>query len=269
MVYYDQPTRFAPEVEDTIVSGVRELLGDRFDAAPNTELAPFFVHPLVTGETTEPPPTLGKTEKEVIRQQLAKFSDYFTHERLKQLSTLLANAREGFARSTADSKQSYDSWHTFTGTKRLRPYIRQTAAYTERSLTWETSDLNASDSPNESQVLVFAGGLGWITEPETEGFMLEINGKPCLPFDVTREPQEWESTDGKFRLTYLPTWTSNVDSAGFFFLTARHRLLRSDNGPTTLGVRSLGKGSRRWFALDRFRDCRQYFPSLLECLPRK
>ena len=269
MVYYDQPTRFAPGVEDTIVSGVRELFGDRFDAAPGSDLAPFFVHPLITGESSEPPPTLGEAEKEAIRQQLAKFSDFFTSERLNHVSMLLSEAREGFTRSTSDSKQSHDSWHTFTGTKRLRPYIRQTAAYAERSLAWEVPDLNTGDAPDKTLTMVFAGGLGWTADPETEGFVLEMNGKATLPFDVTREPKEWTARNGTIRLLYLPTWTSNVDSAGFFFLSAPDGILHNTSGPTTLGVRSLGKGSRRWFALDRFKNCQQYLPSLLECLPKK
>lgn len=266
MVYYDQPTRFAPGVEDIIIGGVRDLLGDPFEATSETELAPFFVHPLITGESSEPPPTMGETDKAAIEQQLAKFSAYFTIERLTKLSTLFAEAREGFDRSASNPEQSYDSWHTFTGTKRLRPYIRQTAAYTERSLNWETPDLEIGDSLDETQTLVFAGGLGWVSDPETEGFMLEINGKACVTFDVTRTPQEWSDKKGEVRLLYLPTWTSNTDSGGFFFLTAPNNMLQNASGPTTLGVRSLGKGSRRWFALDRFKECRQYFPGLQECL---
>ena len=269
MIYYNQPTRFAPSVEDIIVSGVCELLGSNFEPAPETELAPFFVHPLVTGESSQPPPTLGNTDKDTIRQQLAKFSTYFTKERLAQLSIFLTDAKKGFARSTPDSRQTYDSWHTFSGVKRLRPYIRQTAAYAKRSLTWETSDLSAGDSLNGFQSLVFAGGLGWSSEPATEGFILEINGKPCVRFDVTREPKEWTAKADQVQLLYLPTWTSSTDSGGFFFLTAPNRLLHNTSGPTTLGVRSLGKESRRWFALDRFDDCRQYFPGLLECIPGK
>ena len=67
--------------------------------------------------------------------------------------------------------------------------------------------------------LLFIGGVGWITEPQTEGFELMVAGARVLTFDVTLEPKEWKSADGEIELFYFPTWKSAVDSAGFFYLT--------------------------------------------------
>ncbi|MFL3665872.1 MAG: hypothetical protein ACJ06V_04740, partial [Verrucomicrobiota bacterium] len=51
-------------------------------------------------------------------------------------------------------------------------------------------------------------------------------------------------------LTYLPTWTSTVDSGGFFFVVLTGRIPVNINGVVPFAVRSLGEGSKRWFALD-------------------
>jgi hypothetical protein len=48
----------------------------------------------------------------------------------------------------------------------------------------------------------------------------------------------------------LPTWTSNVDSGGFFFVVLTGRIPVDRNGVVPFAVRSLGQDSKRWFALD-------------------
>ena len=91
--------------------------------------------------------------------------------------------------------------------------------------------------------------MGWITEPQTNGFLLSIGGEEKLRFDVTRELSRWVSDDETVELIYLPTWTSAVDSGGFFFVSLT-RVPVNDDGAVEFAVRSLGQGSKRWFALD-------------------
>jgi len=99
-------------------------------------------------------------------------------------------------------------------------------------------------------VYYFSGGVGWETEPKTDGFALVLNNEEKLRFDVTRQLTRWDSKDGTVELTYLPTWTSNVDSGGFFFVALKGRIPVDRNGVVPITVRSLGQGSKRWFALD-------------------
>jgi len=78
---------------------------------------------------------------------------------------------------------------------------------------------------------------------------LLVGGEEKLVFDVTRVPARWASSDGSVELVYLPTWTSNVDSGGFFFLAlSKYPVTARDT--IAIAVHSLGEGSKRWFAID-------------------
>jgi hypothetical protein len=44
-IYYEQPARYAPDIEDIIVGAVKEALGERFGARPEAGPSPFHVHP--------------------------------------------------------------------------------------------------------------------------------------------------------------------------------------------------------------------------------
>jgi len=102
-----------------------------------------------------------------------------------------------------------------------------------------------------------------VTEPKTDGFSLSVDGEVKIRFDVTRELSRWVSADETVELLYLPTWTSAVDSGGFFFVSLT-RSLANDDGAVEFSVRSLGQGSKRWFAL----DTPQPNPGLLQKLSR-
>ena len=76
-----------------------------------------------------------------------------------------------------------------------------------------------------------------------------INGKDPIKFDVTTSPAIWSSSDKSIELIYLPTWSSSLDSGGFFFL----HVLRPDDQEISnvkISVTSTGQGSKRWFAVD-------------------
>lgn len=104
---------------------------------------------------------------------------------------------------------------------------------------------------------LFAGLLGYATQPETDGFELHANDRPVLKFDVSG-PTEWTSADGKSTLTFHVKKTVGPDCFGLFTLTVPRTTLGSRNS-LKLEVRSLGEGSRRYFGLNPFRDLKDDF----------
>ena len=114
-------------------------------------------------------------------------------------------------------------------------------------MKWDASIHSNQDG--FSYVYVFTGGLGWGTEPKTRGFSLSIQDEEKIQFDVTRKISRWVSKDETVEMLYLPTWTSGVDSGGFFFVSLV-RIPDNSGGVIEYNVRSLGSGSLRWFALD-------------------
>ena len=153
-------------------------------------------------------------------------------------------AQPPVARVTSTDHEATE-WHNFAGDFVPRGFIRQQKAGTE--LAWVTPPF--SKLAGTALVYGFTGGVGWITEPQTNGFSLSVGGEEKLRFDVTRELSRWVSDDKTVELIYLPTWTSAVDSGGFFFVSLT-RVPVNDDGAVEFAVRSLGQGSKRWFALD-------------------
>ena len=60
---------------------------------------------------------------------------------------------------------------------------------------------HAQGAASDRVTFVFAGGLGYSSEPKTEGFVLEINGKETLRFDLP-EPKKWQSADKRVELRF-------------------------------------------------------------------
>ena len=121
---------------------------------------------------------------------------------------------------------------------------------TGRSLEWETAQVPA-DWKNSEVTFVFAGGLGWISQPMSEGFTLLLNDQPLLSFDVAREGQTWTGTGGKGKLQFVPRKTLPEDVLGLFYLTVPADQVKPGQ-PCRLTVRSNAKGSRRWFGLNPY-----------------
>ncbi|MDD5520804.1 MAG: glycoside hydrolase family 2 TIM barrel-domain containing protein [Kiritimatiellae bacterium] len=140
----------------------------------------------------------------------------------------------------------YGTWHSYREDQ-ARIYIcRQTKP--GNRVTWETVPL-PKESGSNRVVYAFAGGLGFISEPKTEGFVLEINGKETLRFDLP-EPRTWESADKRVSLRFEPR-RSGADHLGLFYVTIPRDMLKSGES-CQLSVRSIGKGSRRWFGLNPY-----------------
>ena len=85
-------------------------------------------------------------------------------------------------------------------------------------------------------------------------------GSASGPVDAGKRP-----CDGRVRLDYLVTWQSDTDSGGLFYVRVPRDLLDA-KGCLTIEVRSLGSGSKRWFALDDVKTARQTERLILDAL---
>ncbi|MDA1237132.1 MAG: neutral/alkaline non-lysosomal ceramidase N-terminal domain-containing protein [Acidobacteria bacterium] len=252
-IYYQLPGRYDPAIEDVLVGAVRDLLGDAFAAKPDQAPAPF--HRVPSSEA--------QAFKRVARWAA---QDHTAVDALvfKKVSEFARSAEPAIARMT-NSGGEQTEWHNFAGDFTARVFVRQQTKGT--GLAWLSPA--ARDRPPAPLVLCFTGGIGWESEPKTEGFALLLGGEEKLRFDVTREPARWASADDKVELVYLPTWTSPTDSGGFFFIALREGSRSPESGPIQFAVQSLGEGSKRWFAIDSNQDVASHLKKLSAALEEK
>jgi len=232
-VYYGLPGPYLPEVEDTVVSAVTDLLKNDFGAKEDQEIAPFHSFPSLEPSTFK------------------RIASWLKEPKSEKDKVILAKVRKCI-RSTVPVDAAMISgqgqrteWHNFSGDFVERTFIRQSEKGVRISWTFPFN----KEKRKETMTLCFLGGLGWKTEPETGGFRMLINGKDPIQFDVTTSPAVWSSLDKSIELIYLPTWSSSLDSGGFFFV---HILNPDDHeiSNVKISVSSFGEGSMRWFALD-------------------
>jgi hypothetical protein len=152
----------------------------------------------------------------------------------------------GFRRLVANEGED-GTWYSFREDNARVLICRQTKP--GNRVTWETAPV-PKEPANERVTFVFAGGLGFSSEPKTEGFVLEINGKETLRFDLP-EPTTWQSADKRVELRFDSSRTIAVDQFGLFHLTVPLDMLESGVS-CRLSVRSLGTGSQRWFGLNPY-----------------
>ena len=133
-------------------------------------------------------------------------------------------------------------------------YCRQDRV--NNALRWETTITpQDGDAP---VTFVFAGGLGYISQPKTDGFELSVNGKPVLIFDLPKTGEKsavWKSPDGQVELRFeiIKVESNGQDFLGKFFLTVDRKRVTGGQS-AVLSVKSLGAGSLRWFALEPRRN---------------
>lgn len=251
-VYYGLPERYEVQVEDILINAVQEMVGRSYVAASDQPPSPH--HQLPSGE-------------QLALQRLAEWAAAgLTGEAAdvaERVRASLPLAKPAIA-PMADIVGEQTEWHDFAGNIVPRVFIRQTTR--DAQLEWITPAV--ADRRGAPWVLCFSGGVGWETDPKTDGFGLQINGRERLRFDVTRTPSRWSSTDESIELVYLPTWTSNVDSAGFFFviLSKPDELQLTGDRRISIAVESLGNGSRRWFAIDAKQEIPELQNKLMDAL---
>ena len=155
-------------------------------------------------------------------------------------------------RRVLPSKFEDARWKSFRGDNARSITCRQNKK--ENYLSWLTAPAPADA---ESVTFIFAGGLGFSGEPATDGFSLEINGKPILKFDrPVDEVAEsvWKSDDSAVTLAFDSRRRETQDTFGLFRLTVPKALLSGSTIGETITVRSLGEGSMRWFGLNPIVD---------------
>lgn len=238
-VYYEKPGRYRPEVENLVVGTVRNLLGSEYFFRKGQKEAPFHASPSGEEEAF-------RRLKEWAQGPLSEAEQAV----LKKVRSMIPVAQAGVARLIpAGAEETH--WHNYAGDFVPRLFIRQSKRGTK--LSWRSPAMEAGKGP---VVLCFTGGLGWESEPQTEGFRLSVAGKERLIFDVTRKLSRWISDEGEVELVYLPLWTSTVDSGGFFFVRLQELPEGAEKG-ISLSVHSIGEGSKRWFAVDRVQKIRR------------
>lgn len=258
-VYYNHPTRYRGEIENFVVEAVKRMVGPRFNNPG--------VKPLRSMHQTRPAfrwvPDHQKQAFSLLAAKVARHQVDMHRMLVDKLGLEIATASAGISDGGGRGGRK-DHWYDFAGDTVERVFIRQW----ERgdSLRWEVPErdvqtIGKNDQDAGKRVFCFNGGLGWLTEGKTEGFSLEVNGSFKLKFDVTREMTRWSSADGKLEMIYLPTWTSGLDSRGFFIVCCNEWESEKHQN-VSVEVRSLGEASKRWFAIDTSQD----MPARLEKL---
>ncbi len=236
-IYYGLPSPYSPALEDTIVDTVKELAGKKF-AKPQDRPDPTFLE-FPGGE-------------DWFSERVEAWAQSLSAKQRQQYSNILElaeHSQSGFDQLISKNPKE-DAWFNYSGRKENRPYIRQQEPGDR--LAWKTAKLKPA-AGEETIVLVFAGGVGWISQPATAGFQLTIAGHGSLTLDVTLEAASWESKDKRAQLHYFPTWQSNVDSGGLFYLVMPREAVKARQ-PVLLEATSLGSGSLRWFSVDTVKD---------------
>jgi hypothetical protein len=179
----------------------------------------------------------------------AAIPEPFLRERAVESPQFTPPFVEGFARLVRNEGET-GSWFTFRKQRDRVELLRQTEA--GRVVEWETSAAPES-LPGDFVTFVFAGGVGWISQPQTDGFVLGINGKDALRFDVCRGRGLWRDESNRVTLSLTPRRMAPEDTAGLYCLGVPSGLVKPGQ-PCRLTVKSLGAGSQRWFALHPYTD---------------
>ena len=151
-----------------------------------------------------------------------------------------------------------EPWFTLYETNAIDPTCRQ---FDGAKLVWKTAP-RALDDSAEKVAFQFVGALGYWSQPKTDGFLLSVDGKDLIRFDIPEsqsvgvgETLKWTSEDGSAILEFNVGRVEQPgpDFFGVFTLVVDRALLDPNDAQTTLAVKSLGKESRRWFTVNSYK----------------
>lgn len=211
---------------------------------------------IVSGLHLEPHP--GMPERDWLLKQLINYAATFPQpkaglpasflrDKVKALTLPEGPFVSGFARLLTQGGEQAD-YASYREAQAPLHVCRQLE--TGRSLEWETATVPPDWTAGEV-TFVFAGGLGWVSQPKSEGFALLLNGQQLLGFDVGRQGQTWTGDSAKAKLQFVPRKSLPEDALGLFYLTVPiDRIKRGE--PCRIMVRSNAKDSRRWFGLNAY-----------------
>lgn len=179
----------------------------------------------------------------------AAIPEAFLRERAAEAPQFTPPFVEGFARLVRNEGEKSD-WFTYREQSDEVEVLRQTEA--GHVMEWETAAVPES-LPGDFVTFVFAGGLGWISQPQSTGFALEVNGKDVIHFDVCRGRGLWQDASTRVMLSLASHRMSSEDTAGLFYLGVPRELITPGQA-CRLSVKALGSGSQRWFSLHPYTD---------------
>lgn len=177
------------------------------------------------------------------------FTEAFLRERAAEAPRLTPPFVEGFARLLRNEGESAN-WFTYRKQRDTAETLRQMK--TGVCLEWETAPVPDALA-GDSLTLVFAGALGWVSQPATEGFALSLNGTEVLRFDATTKRSVWHDASGRTTLNFVVRRSTSEDAAGIFYLNVPSEIVVPGQ-PVRITVASLGTDSQRWFALHPYTD---------------
>ncbi len=179
----------------------------------------------------------------------AAIPESYFRERIVRAPKFSGPFIEGFA-SLLRNEGETGKWFTYRNERDKTETLRQTEA--GHVVEWDSAP--APDPLSGGSItFVFAGGLGWISQPSTDGFALSLNGKEILRFDVCRGRGLWHDDANRVSLSFVARRSTSEDTAGLFYLGVPCDLVAPGQG-CRLSVTSLGSGSQRWFALHPYSD---------------
>lgn len=164
----------------------------------------------------------------------------------------------GFQEYVEANMDDLEPWFTLYETNALDPTCRQ---FDGAKLVWKTAP-RALDDSAEKVAFQFVGALGYWSQPKTDGFLLSVDGKDLIRFDIPEsqsvgvgETLKWTSEDGSATLEFNVGRVEQPgpDFFGVFTLVVDRALLDPNDAQTTLAVKSLGKESRRWFTVNSYK----------------
>ena len=182
----------------------------------------------------------------------------FIEAQIPELPQIEGPLVEGFGRLLRNEGEE-GTWLSYREAR--APYVvcRQTAP--GHLVEWETAPApeeidNGGPPPalyHGGVTFVFAGGLGWRSQPQTEGFSFLVNGTDVLDFDVEETTRTWSNEERGVTLSLLPKKVTNEDAVGLFYVRVPKAML-TPGTPCRFAIRSKGADSQRWFALTPYPD---------------
>lgn len=159
---------------------------------------------------------------------------------------------QGFARLLKHDAEDYSAYPDYRGEESPMVLCRQDGI--GHVVEWETQPVPERALKNKKVTFVFAGALGYRSQPKKNGFILQVNGRAVLRFDIAHSKRFWSGENGDVFLFYLPrNHHSMEDDMGLFCVQVQTSLLTAGK-PCRLGVVSDSEGSRRWFGLHHYTD---------------
>ncbi len=124
-------------------------------------------------------------------------------------------------------------------------YCRQTDG--TASVAWQTAPVPADLKPDSLHAFRLAAAMGWASAPRGK-FMLRMNGRAILDFDVALNDAAWQSADGKVRMNYLVMQNNSEDSTGVLAIEVHAGRLQPGK-PASFEVVGSAADSQRWFGV--------------------